>query len=105
MLPIPQLPAAIGSAQVHAALDVLGLPHNVRSLTVDAYGVTAVLLALDQDGHLVMAGDDNVLLTVHVPYAQEHIHTPLTSEQMEKIKRDWAATVTSGGPNHGPVVL
>ncbi|WP_432193796.1 hypothetical protein [Streptomyces sp. bgisy027] len=105
MLPMPQLPAAIGSAQVHAALEVLGLPHHVRSLTMDAHGVTLVLLALDQDGHLVMAGDDNVLLTVHVPYAQEHVHDPLTPEQVEKIKRDWEATVRPGGPNHGPVVL
>ncbi|MCZ4611916.1 hypothetical protein O3S80_50855 [Streptomyces sp. Lzd4kr] len=105
MLPMPPLPAAIGSAQVHAALDALGLPHNVRSLTMDAYGLTVVLLALDQDGHLAMAGDDNVLITVHVPYAQEHIHPPLTPEQRDEIKRQWEATVTREGPNHGPTVL
>jgi hypothetical protein len=105
-IPLPDLPAAISRAQCLAALDALGLPHNVRSLTMDAYGITLTLLAQTEDGHFIHAGDDAVCITVHLPHAEEGIRTstPLTQDQADELRQKWKAAHGGKGPNHSPVV-
>lgn len=105
-LPMPQLPGGITIDQARAALDALGLPRSVRTLTLHATeGLTVTLLACDAEGHKVVVGDDALRITAHIPYGQEHTHAPLTPEQKEQIERDWKAKVRPDGPNHGPTVL
>ncbi|MFJ5059036.1 hypothetical protein ACIP96_06405 [Streptomyces nigra] len=68
-LPMPQLPDAITIDQARAVLDVLGLPHTVRTLTLHATeGVTVTLLARDTDGRVVKVGDDALYITAHIPH-------------------------------------
>ncbi|WP_406262544.1 hypothetical protein [Streptomyces chartreusis] len=66
---MPQLPAAITIDQVRAALNALGLPHTVRTLTLHATeGLTVTLLARDAEGRTVVVGDDALRITAHIPY-------------------------------------
>ena len=66
---LPDLPEVITLDQARAALAALGLPRNVRSLTMHATeGVTVTLLAQDTEGQRVTVGDDALHITAHVPY-------------------------------------
>lgn len=99
---LPELPSTISRAQCIAALNALGFPHNARTLTMDAYGVTLTLLAQDPDGQFLHAGDDSVCITVHLPYAQQRADPPMTPEQFDTLTQR-ATDKLRQQPNHGRV--
>ena len=102
---LPELPESITREQALAAMEILGLPTSVRTCELDCMdGITVGLLAEDTEGRKVRMGDGPALITVQIPFAQEHIHPPLTPEERERIEEEWKAKVSSQGPNHEPVV-
>lgn len=55
-----------------AAVDLLGLPGAVRSLTIDAdSGVTATLIVCGSDGRKLGHGDDALTTTVNIPFSRD----------------------------------
>lgn len=103
---LPELPESITREQALAAMEILGLPSSVSTYELDCKdGITVGLLAEDIEGRKLRVGDGPAIITVQIPFAQEHTHPPLTPEERERIESEWKAKVSSEGPNHGPVVL
>lgn len=67
-IPLPAIPDSIPGETLVRICALLGLPeNNVRKLTLEPDGVTAELYACDKNGYKLIAGDDAVTITVHIP--------------------------------------
>lgn len=77
MIARPELPAHITRTQVLSVLDLLGLPRNCRSLTIDGVdGAKLTMYARDADtNHMLASGDEPITITAQIPFGPEEVNS------------------------------
>lgn len=63
---IPELPKTVTREQTLAALDVLGLTHDVASIALNRHALLVATYARDHAGRHIVKGDSFVMMTLEV---------------------------------------